>query len=87
MRKTGDVYTILLTMKSVLTGKPDKYYLVSYKTDTKGEIFFAGMYMTDFRIKPTATEHTTPHLWRQERLLKKISVFLKRPLYAIAVNV
>ncbi len=39
MRKTGDVYRILLTMKSVLTGKPDKYYLVSYKTDTKGEIF------------------------------------------------
>lgn len=32
-------YNILLTMKNVLTGKPDKYYLVSYKTDTKGDIF------------------------------------------------
>ena len=32
-------YKILLTMKNIFTGKPDKYYLVSYKTDAKGDVF------------------------------------------------
>lgn len=35
----NSAYTILLTMNDVLTGKPSKYYLVSYKTDRKGDIF------------------------------------------------
>ncbi len=35
----NSTYTILLTMNDVLTGKPSKYYLVSYKTDRKGDIF------------------------------------------------
>lgn len=39
MRKTSNVYRVLLTMKNELTGKPDKYFLVSYKTYKNGEIF------------------------------------------------
>ncbi|UKI53132.1 MAG: hypothetical protein L6V86_08595 [Treponema sp.] len=35
----NSTYTILLAMNDVLTGKPSKYYLVSYKTDRKGDIF------------------------------------------------
>lgn len=35
----NSTYTILLTMNDVLTGKPSKYYLVSYKTDAKGDVF------------------------------------------------
>lgn len=35
----NSIYTVLLTMNEVLTGKPSKYYLVSYKTDRKGDIF------------------------------------------------
>lgn len=35
----NSTYTVLLTMNDVLTGKPSKYYLVSYKTDRKGDIF------------------------------------------------
>lgn len=35
----NSIYTVLLTMNDVFTGKPSKYYLVSYKTDRKGDIF------------------------------------------------
>lgn len=35
----NSTYTVLLTMNDVLTSKPSKYYLVSYKTDRKGDIF------------------------------------------------
>ena len=64
------IYTILLTMNNEFTGKPSKYYLVSYKTDRKGDIFCKYVH-DELPYKAHAYKSYTSALSAAQKVLEK----------------